>query len=60
MKIDSIGDVCFDSYDCDSGQCYRGVCFEAELSCSTTKPCADGLICSSGKCVCKFFWTKLR
>ena len=52
MKIASIGDVCFDSNDCASGQCYRGVCFDAKLSCSASKLCAAGLTCSSGKCVC--------
>ena len=59
MKIASIGDVCFDSYDCASGQCYRGVCFDAKLSCSATKLCAAGLTCSSGKCVCKFLTIKI-
>ena len=57
MQIGSNGEECARNTDCTSGQCYRYFCFDAKLSCSTTKSCAYGLTCSSGKCVCNCWRT---
>ena len=53
MQIVANKDWCSSNYECDSGQCYQNFCLDAELSCSATKSCAAGLICSGGKCFCK-------
>ena len=53
MQKDSNGYGCSDNSECASGQCYRGECFDAQLSCSDDSSCAASLTCSNGKCVCK-------
>ena len=53
MQIVANKGLCSSNYECDSGQCDRNRCFDAKLSCSATKSCAAGLICSRGKCVSK-------
>ena len=53
MRIGKNGAGCIYNTECASGQCYKSNCLDAKLSCSATKSCAAGLICSRGKCVSK-------
>ena len=53
MRIGKNGAGCIYNTECASGQCYKSNCLDAKLSCSATKSCAAGLVCSGGKCFCK-------